>query len=76
MAKRIGHHQYVIIENWQYDVAVRLVVVVRTTVVDPSVTSAVLRYRCLLLHGLTTSPKEVAWRRPLSSSDDGTPTLP
>lgn len=48
MAKRIGHHQYVIIENWQYDVAVRLVVVVRTTVVDPGVTSAVLRYRCLL----------------------------
>lgn len=47
MAKRIGHHQYVIIENWQYDVAVRLVVV-RTTVVDPSVAGAVLRYRCLL----------------------------
>lgn len=48
MARGMGHHQYVIIENWQYDVAVRLAVVVRTTVVDPSVTSAVLRYRCLL----------------------------
>lgn len=48
MAKRIGHHQYVIIENWQDHVAVRLVVVVRATVVHPSVTSAVLRYRCLL----------------------------
>lgn len=26
--------------------------------------------------GLTTSSEEVAWRHPLSSSDDGTPTLP
>lgn len=44
----MGHHQYVIIENWQHEVAVRLGVVVRTTVVNPSVTSAVLRYRYLL----------------------------
>lgn len=48
MARGIGHHQYVIIENWQYEVAVRLVVVVRTTAVHPGVTGAVLRYRCLL----------------------------
>jgi len=44
----MGHHQYVIIENWQHEVAVRLGVEVRTTAVNPSVAGAVLRYRCLL----------------------------